>query len=122
MTENAQKDDLAPVRAMLGVSAGASVGDVLDAIRRLQGESHAFRRSAENWASAYHSENRGHRATKKTLNQVSDPFNWVAVFTGEEGMTDPDDTVLVHGNLVTIDGTGQFLLYYRPSAGKRNDK
>ncbi|WP_344098585.1 hypothetical protein, partial [Nocardiopsis tropica] len=53
----------------------------------------------------------------EAVNALS-PWRWRAVFTGDEATRDVDTTALTHGNLVTLNGTGQVLFHYVPPAGE----
>ena len=48
------------------------------------------------------------------LRRALNPHNWRATFTGDDSTSGTLFTCLTHGNLVTIEGTGQVLFHYHP--------
>jgi len=126
---------LRDLATMLGLPANSDLCAVTGAIQALQRDVRTFRKSAENWASAYHEENRllrdekvkrkqaeelqriAHETSNKSeaeRQRAMDPQNWRATFTGDDDYTRPLFTHLTHGNQVTIEGTGQILFHFHP--------
>jgi hypothetical protein len=83
-------------------TANPSAADLLSKIRRLQ---QALSRTVDELD-----------RRDQQLTSALDPWNWVAVWHDQN-----PPTVLDHGNLLTLDGTGQVLLEYRPPAGTGMD-
>lgn len=102
--------NIVPILQMLNLPITAGVAEILDALRTIQRRSSDFQRSAENWARAYEAERSARR-------QAENPENWTVQFTGDEDYIDPATSPLVHGNLVTIEGSGQILFHYTPRNG-----
>lgn len=99
--------NIVPILQMLNLSLMATPADVLDAIRRLQQQVDVQTRRGnameENW-----NEERLRRA------RAENPDNWRATFSGDPTTLRVDTTVLTHGNLISLDGTGQSLFHFHP--------
>jgi len=134
---------LVPLTKMLGLPARATVTDIMSAVQALQRDNKTVRESSARWAEAYHRENNKVRDLTERLRQhedllriahetsnrseaerqrAMDPNNWRATFTGDDAATRPLFTCLTHGNLVTIEGTGQVLFHYHPCCAKTSCK
>jgi hypothetical protein len=105
---------VAQIAEALRLPPGATLADILGAIQTLQRRNKFLHRSAARWAATHFREMQDHERTREKLRAARDPDNWVAVWTGDEAAQDPDSTILNHGNLITLDGTGQMLMHYRP--------
>lgn len=92
---------------MLGLPASAGTSEVIEEIRRLQRQINTERRQTAAMKEAW-------EETQARLQRAEDPNNWRATWTGDESTTDVDTTVLDHGNLITLEGTGQALFHFRP--------
>lgn len=99
--------NIVPILQMLNLSIMATPADVVEAIRKLQQKVDVQTRRGnvmeENW-----SEERLRRE------RAENPDNWRVVWNGDQVTSDLDSTALVHGNYITLDGTGQALFYFRP--------
>lgn len=99
--------NIMPILDMLGLPATAGVAEILDAIREHDRMLSTERKRANDLNSLLGD-------SQDRLRRAEDPINWRVQFTGDEDYDDPSTTPLVHGNLVTIEGSGQILLHFRP--------
>jgi hypothetical protein len=92
---------------MLGLPLTSGTPEIIEAIRSLQSLADIQKRRGDTMEQAW---NEDHARVKR----AEDPDNWRVVWNGDRATSDLDSTVLTHGNYVTLEGTGQALLYFRP--------
>lgn len=99
--------NIVPVLQMLGLPLTSGTAEVIEAIRGLQSANEIQVRKANALEEAWKTE---HARVKR----AEDPTHWRAIFTGDPSTNDLDSTALRHGNLITLDGSGQVLFTFRP--------
>lgn len=99
--------NIMPVLQMLGLDAHAGTVEVIEKIRELQRQVNRQRERAdameENWKTEH-----------ARVRRAENPDNWRVVWNGDRSTSDPNTTALTHGNLITLEGTGQALFHFRP--------
>lgn len=99
--------NIVPILDMLGLPVTAGVAEILDAIREHDRMLSTERKRANDLNSLLGD-------SQDRLRRAEDPTNWRVQFTGDEAYDDPITTPLVHGNYVSIEGSGQVMLHFRP--------
>lgn len=99
--------NIIPLSRMLGLPDTAGVEQLVDAVRDLQRKANMHQKRADDINTALSD-------SQKRLKRAEDPNNWRATFTGDETTSNIERTSLNHGNLITIEGTGQVMMHFRP--------
>ncbi len=99
--------NVVPIQQMLGLPLTADVSQIIEAIRGQQKALDVQKRRAEAMEEAW-------KESQARLRRAENPESWRVVFTGDPATVDVDSTPLVHGNLITLEGTGQALFHFRP--------
>jgi hypothetical protein len=99
--------NLMPILQMLGLPDTSGVEQVVDRIRELQRVTRMHQRRADDIGNTL-------AESQKRLRRAEDPDNWRVVFSGDETTSDVQTTALTHGNLISLEGTGQSLFYFHP--------
>lgn len=99
--------NIVPVLQLLGLPLTAGVPEVLEAIKRQQRETDVQRRRGDAMEQSWRTEH-------ARVQRAESPENWRVVWTGDEITSDLHDTALIHGNLITLEGSGQALFHFHP--------
>lgn len=99
--------NIVPLLQMLGLPLTSGTAEVMDAIRKIQQQVDIQTRRGNAMEEAWKDE---HARVKRAEN----PDNWRVVWTGDPTTFNVDTTVLTHGNLITLEGSGQALFHFRP--------
>lgn len=99
--------NIMPILDMLGLPATSGVAEIIDALREHDRMLSTERKRANDLNDLLGD-------SQDRLRRAEDVDNWRVQFTGDEDYDDPSTTPLVHGNLVSIEGTGQIMLHFRP--------
>lgn len=99
--------NIVPLLQMLGLPLTSGTAEVMDAIRKIQRQVDIQTRRGNAMEEAWKDE---HARVKRAEN----PNYWRAVWTGDAATNDLDTTALRHGNLITLEGSGQVLFTFRP--------
>lgn len=99
--------NIVPVLQLLGLPLTSGTAEVIEAIRGIQQMANRQKERAdameENWKTEH-----------ARVRRAENPENWRVVWNGDSSTADLDTTALIHGNLITLEGTGQALFYFRP--------
>lgn len=99
--------NVVPVLQMLGLPLTSGTAEIIEAIRGLQRVADIQKRRGDTMEEAWKEE-------RLRTERAESPDNWRAVWTGDPSTENIETTALSHGNLVTLEGTGQVLMHFRP--------
>lgn len=99
--------NIVPILQLLGLPLSAGTAEVIDTIRGIQKAHDTQVRKANTLEEAW-------KAEHARVQRAENPNHWRVVFTGDSSTNDLDTTALRHGNLITLEGTGQTLFTFRP--------